>query len=70
MSTETLRNPSMMAVVTSCEWPYLNHNVRRRSVSCSEFPGESAIERKKATKPRQSRSSLVDLNSPCTEGTR
>lgn len=39
-------------------------------MSCSEFPGESAIERKKATKPRQSRSSLVDLNSPCTEGTR
>lgn len=53
VSTITLAKPSLTACDTSSWWPYLNHSVSRRSVSCRLLPLASAIERKK----------------PCTDGT-
>lgn len=48
VSTLTLLKPSVIAVVTSGLDPYLNQSVKSRRVSCREFPGERAIDRKKA----------------------
>jgi hypothetical protein len=58
VSTLTLLKPSVIAVVTSGLDPYLNQSVKSRRVSCREFPGERAIDRKKAADPTPSVSLL------------